>query len=108
MNDLPVHQILPFPVRVVRWYRSKLNLVQMWSIFSEGWLPILLLFDFTSIGVSVKTAAAIALALKLLNASSSIYLRNVTSDVIGNKDDVAVATAAPDPAPVVTGMAVPS
>lgn len=102
MNDLPaIHQTLPFPVRVVRWYKSKINIVQLWSIFSEGWLPILLLFDFTSIGLSVKTAAAIALALKLLNASASIYLRNITSDVIGNKDDVAVAQAAPAPAATV-------
>lgn len=98
----PVRQTLPFEVGVIRWWQSRVNLVQIWSIFSEGWLPVLLLFDFTQIGLSVKAAAVIAIVLKLLNASSSIYLRNIGNDVVGNKVDVAVADAAPAPVSVPT------
>lgn len=88
MTEPVVVQALPFRVKVVRWWASKLNLMAIWSLVELA-LPILLLTDFSALGFGVKTAAWIVLVVKILNVATTITLKNTSSSVVGTKDEVA-------------------
>ncbi len=109
MTDTPaaVVQILPFPVRVIRWWQKSTIIFQLWTMVELA-IPILLVTDFTVLGFSTKTAGWIMLLLRLGNAAGSITLTNKSSSIVGNAADVAAADAAPAPAPIETPTADPS
>lgn len=93
---VPVAQVLPFPVRIVRWWEKSTIRMQLWS-FIELAVPILLLTDFGALGFSTKTAAWLMILIKLVNVAMQIRASVASSDVVGNKQEVAVADAAPSP-----------
>lgn len=77
------------------WWASIAIWLQAWSVLSEGWLPVLLLIDPQTLGFSPQAAAVVMLSLKLFNVTVTIVQRNRSANVVGSKQDVAVASVAP-------------
>ena len=71
----------------VRWWQSKVNLIQIWSLIELA-LPILLLTDFGELGFSAKTAAWIMIIVKMVNVVATIAARNTSTTIVADKATV--------------------
>jgi hypothetical protein len=69
---------------IIRWWQSKVNMLQIWSLVELA-LPIMLLTDFVQLGFPAKTAAWIVLIVKLLNVAATMVARNKTTAIVVDK-----------------------
>ena len=74
-------------MRFIRWWQSKINLIQIWSLVELA-LPILLLTDFGTLGFSAKTAAWIMIIVKMVNVIATIAARNTSTTLVADKATV--------------------